>query len=57
MSKKIDRTGEEGYNSFGSKMVIVEYRYRKDIDIYFPEYNWSFEHTRYDNFKKGEIDD
>ena len=26
--KKIDRTGEEGYNSFGSKMIISEYRHR-----------------------------
>ena len=24
--KKIDRTGEEGYNSFGSKMIISKYR-------------------------------
>ena len=55
MGRKIDRTGEEGYNNFGSKMVIVEYRKALDIDVYFPEYNWTFEHTRYDNFKKGKI--
>lgn len=34
--KKIDRTGEESYNKFGSKMVIKEYRKRVDIDVYFP---------------------
>lgn len=51
MGKKIDRTGEVKYNSFGSKMVIAEYRNNKDIDIYFPEYNWTFEHTRYDHLK------
>ena len=55
MSKKIDRTGEEGYNSFGSKMVIVEYRKYNDIDVYFPEYDWTFEHTRYEHFKNGNI--
>ena len=52
---KINRTGEEGYNNFGSKMIIKEYRGNKDIDIYFPEYDWVFKHTRYNNFKKGNI--
>ena len=55
MGRKIDRTGEEGYNNFGSKMIISGYRSTKDIDIYFPEYNWTFEHARYQNFKKGEV--
>ena len=50
--KKIDRTGEERLNSFGSKMVIVGYRNNMDIDVYFPKYNWTFEHTQYSNFKK-----
>ena len=31
-----NRTGEERLNSFGSKMVIVEYRSCNDIDVYFP---------------------
>lgn len=31
-----DRTGEERLNSFGSKMVIKEYRGCNDIDVYFP---------------------
>ena len=53
--KKIDRTGGEGFNSFGSKMIIKEYRNNRDIDVYFPEYNWTFKHARYSNFKKGEI--
>ena len=55
MSKKIDRTGDESYNSFGSKMIIKEYRNNSDIDVYFPEYSWSLEHARYDVFKKGNI--
>ena len=40
---KIDRTGEERINNFGSKMIIKEYRKYSDIDVYFPEYNWTFE--------------
>ena len=50
-----DRTGEESLNNFGSKMVISEYRNRRDIDIYFPEYNWVFEHAMYNAFKKGNV--
>ena len=55
MGKKIDRIGEEGYNSFGSKMVIKEYRNRRDIDIYFPEYDWVAKNKQYYDFKKGKI--
>ena len=33
---KIDRTGEEMYNNFNSKMIIVRYNNRFDIDVYFP---------------------
>lgn len=55
MVRKIDRTGEERFNSFGSKMVIVEYRKYNDIDVYFPEYDWIFEHARYYAFEKGNI--
>lgn len=54
--KVIDRTGEEGYNSFGSKIVIKEYRKRRDIDVYFPEYDWTAKHVQYNNFKKGTIE-
>ena len=55
MGKKINRVGEEGINNFGSKMVIVAYRKAIDIDVYFPEYNWVFEHAQYRKFKDGEI--
>lgn len=55
MVAKINRTWEEGYNNFGSKMVIVEYRGALDIDVYFPEYNWTAKNIVYDNFKKGRI--
>ena len=55
MSKKTDRIGEKGINKFGSKMIITKYIDNKHIDVYFPEYNWTFEHTRYDHFKDGKI--
>ena len=47
---KIDRTGEENYNSFGSKMVIKEYKDRKDMDVYFPEYECTIHHVNYSAF-------
>ena len=53
--RKIDRTGEERLNNFGSKMIIKEYRNNKDIDVYFPEYDWVFKHVAYQSFKNGEI--
>ena len=55
MEGKRDRTGEESYNKFGSKMIIKEYRGCMDIDVYFPEYDWTFKHTQYNNFKNGKI--
>ena len=55
MVRKIDRTGEEGFNSFGSKMVIKECRSATDIDVYFPDYDWVFKNATYNNFKKGNI--
>ena len=55
MGKKIDRTGEGKLNNFGSKMIIKEYRKYSDIDVYFPEYDWIFKHTRYGDFKKGNM--
>ena len=52
---KIDRTGEENVNNFGSKMIISKYNNKNDIDVYFPEYNWTFHHAIYYAFKKGQI--
>ena len=52
---KIDRTGEVGHNTFGSKMVIVGYRGALDIDVYFPEYDWTFKGVTYQHFKNGLI--
>lgn len=55
MSKKIDRTGERNINNFGSEIIIVEYKNRKDIDVYFPEYDWITRNVQYDNFKRGGV--
>ena len=33
---RIDRTGEENVNNFGSKMIITKYNNALDIDVYFP---------------------
>ena len=53
--KVINRIGEERVNNFGSKIVIIGYKKATDIDVYFPEYDWTFEHGKYDNFKNGKI--
>lgn len=55
MRKVIDRTGEKGINNFGSEIVIVKYRNTYDIDVYFPEYNWTAKGITYQNFKNGKI--
>lgn len=55
MGKRIDRTNEEGFNNFGSKMIITRFNGTRDIDVYFPEFNWIFKKATYDNFKIGRI--
>lgn len=55
MGEKLDRIGEERINTFGSKMEIVEYRTNKDIDVYFPKYDWVFKGATYQSFKNGKI--
>ena len=56
MKTKIkSKLGEEGYNKFGSKIVITKYNGALDMDVYFPKYNWTFEHATYQNFKNGSI--
>ena len=34
---------------------MKEYRKYSEVDVYFPQYNWVFKHTQYDNFKNGNI--
>lgn len=49
------RLGEIGYNNFGSKMEIVRFKNKSDIDVYFPQYNWIAEHKYYNDFQRGSI--
>ena len=55
MGKIIDRVGEENYNSFGSKMIITKYINAHNIEVYFPEYNWTCKHGYYQHFKEGKM--
>lgn len=55
MGSKINRIGEKNINNFGSEMVIVEYKKYSDIDVYFPEYDWTTKNNTYQNFKNGKI--
>ena len=54
-SNKIDRIGEKNINNFGSEMIIVEYNGSRDVDVYFPEYDWTAKGVRYGHFKDGGI--
>mgnify|MGYP003199047241 FL=1 len=62
--KSINRTGEKGINNFGSEMIIVNSymkfndKYKRNytyVDVYFPEYNWTFKGVRYESFKNGNV--
>lgn len=53
--KKVDKTGEENYNSFGSKMIITKYINAHNINVYFPEYNWTCKHCCYQHFRDGKM--
>ena len=53
--KIISRIDEENYNSFGSLMIIKEYKNCENINVYFPEYNWTYYHSTYKEFKNGHI--
>ena len=55
MAKRIDRTGQERINNFGSIIVITRYNNKRDVDIYFPEYNWTAYNKQYGQFEKGTI--
>lgn len=55
MGSKINRIGERNINTFGSEMVIIDYRNANNIDVYFPEYNWIYKNACHQSFKKGNI--
>ena len=53
--EKIDRTGEEGYNTFGTLMKIIEYKNANDIIVEFQDEYKTKVHTRYCHFEKGNV--
>lgn len=50
-----NRIGEEKVNNFGSKMKIIKYDSYNNIDVHFPEYNWTANNKQYYDFQKGTI--
>jgi hypothetical protein len=52
---KVDRTGERSCNNFGSEMIIVKCNNARDIDVYFPQYDWIARNKQYNHFKNGKI--
>lgn len=52
---KITRLNEEGINRIGSLMKITKYNKANDIEVYFPEYDWTAKHIEYGKFKKGQV--
>ena len=55
MKSNKDRIGEKNINNFGSEMIIVDYRKYSNIDVYFPEYDWTFKGADYRAFQTGQI--
>ena len=47
--------GEKNTNSFGSEMIISKYVNSKDIDVFFPTYNWTAKHVYCTSFYRGKI--
>nr|WP_195365891.1 hypothetical protein [[Eubacterium] tenue] len=54
MNKRTDRIGEVRYNTYGSKMKIVDYISVDKVKVYFKEYDYST-YSTYNNFLKGLI--
>jgi hypothetical protein len=53
MARKLDRTGETNINTFGSKMKIIKYIDRNNIEVKFD--NGYIKKTQYDSFKNGSV--
>ena len=47
--------GEKNTNNFGSEMIISKYVNSKDIDVFFPTYNWTAKNVYCSNFVRGKI--
>ena len=47
--------GEKNTNNFGSEMIISKYVNSKDIDVFFPAYNWTAKNVYCTSFTKGKL--
>ena len=47
--------GKEKYNNYGALMTIIEYRNRKDIDVYIKNYDYIIYNTTMDKWDDGTI--
>lgn len=52
--KKTLRLGNEKYNKYGSRMIIVDYKNARYITVYFPDYNY-YKNTSWSSFNKGTV--
>lgn len=50
----MSKVGEVNKNNKGSEMILVRYKDDSDIDVFFPEYNYT-KTTRYIQFKNGTV--
>lgn len=50
-----NRLYEKNKNNFGSEMIITRYNCFRDIDVYFPEYDWTSQNRSYGEFKEKSI--
>jgi hypothetical protein len=55
MPSKNDRTGEIAVNTNGSKMKIIKYKNKDDIDVLFIEQNYIKKNVKYRAFLKGNV--
>ena len=53
--KKKDYVGLERHNNFGSKMIVTRSNTSKDIDIYFPQYDWTYKNGKLSAFRGGKV--
>ena len=49
------RVGETKNNTYGSVMIVTRYRNNRDVDVYFPEYNWTANRVHYSSFTRGSL--
>ena len=51
----MNRQGEIRINTYGSTMILTKYRSSRDVDVYFPEYNYTARRVYYATFTRGSL--